>query len=59
MENQYLRQNCHQMLSIQPPTLQQISNGNHSLSLPSATIIDDEEKQNLLEKYMKENEILR
>lgn len=58
MENQYLRQNCHQMLSIQPP-LQQISNGNQSLSLPSATIIDDEEKQNLLEKYMKENEILR
>nr|XP_027194369.1 kinesin-like protein KIF12 [Dermatophagoides pteronyssinus] len=58
MENQYLRQNCHQMLSIQPP-LQQISNGNQSLSLPSATTIDDEEKQNLLEKYMKENEILR
>ena len=56
MENQYLRQNCHQMLSIQPP-LQQISNGNQSLT--SATTIDDEEKQNLLEKYMKENEILR
>lgn len=58
MENQYLRQNCHQMWSIQQPLQQSIIDSSEQFSDKNQSM-DNDEQQNLLRKYMKENEVLR
>ncbi|XP_046916795.2 kinesin-like protein KIF12 isoform X1 [Dermatophagoides farinae] len=58
MENQYLRQNCHQMWSIQQPLQQSMIDSSEQFSDKNQSM-DNDEQQNLLRKYMKENEVLR